>query len=90
MTTVEQIRDEINQFKARVVTATDRFVSLGHVTATQGDAFLTTVGIERPESPEVAAAREELNTLKATVRAAVEAQVSDSYSRRTALEAMGL
>lgn len=90
MTTVEQIQAEIENFKVTVVRAADNFASHGHISQAQADAFLVSVGIERPVSPEVAAAREELTALKASVRAAVEATVGDDYSRRTALSAMGL
>lgn len=90
MTTVEQIRAEIDAFKSNVVSAADAFADQGQVTRAQVEEFLTTVGIERPESPEVRQAREELAALKATVRTAVEAVVVDDYSRRVALSAMGL
>lgn len=90
MATVEDIRTEIENFKAGVVRAADRFAAQGHVTREQADTFLTNVGIERPEASEVLQAREELAALKATVRRAVEDQVGDDYSRRTALAEMGL
>jgi hypothetical protein len=90
MTTVEQIRTEIDNFKAGVVRAADNFAAQGHVSRDQVDTFLATAGIERPEAPEVTAAREELAALKAAVRSAVEQVVVDDYSRRTALSAMGL
>ena len=90
MTTVEQIAAETEQFKATVVAAVDNFARLGHVTQGQANDFLATVGIDRPESPEVRQAREALDALKASVRAAVANTVSDDYSRRTALSAMGL
>lgn len=90
MTTVEQIAAETEQFKATVITAVDNFARLGHVSQVEVDNFLATVGIDRPESPEVRQAREALDALKASVRTAVESVVSDDYSRRIALSAMGL
>ncbi len=90
MTTVEQIRAAIDEFKAAVVRATDNFVTQGHVTQDRANEFLATAGIERPESPEVTAAREELAALKASVRTAIDTVVVDDYSRRIALNAMGL
>lgn len=89
-TTAESIRTEIENFKAGVVRAADRFAAQGHVTREQADAFLAGLGIERPESAEVRAAREELAALKSAVRSAVEGTVGDDYSRRAALSAMGL
>ena len=90
MTTVEQIQAEVEAFKATVVTAVDGFVRNHHVTQVEADAFLSGLGIERPESPEVRQAREELAALKAAVREAVTSKVADDYSRRVALQAMGL
>ena len=91
MTTVEQIQAEIEQFKATVVRGVDTFVQSGYIGRVEADGFLSTVGIERPEAPEVRAAREELAALKARVRDAVAAQTgSDSYRRDRALAAFGL
>lgn len=89
MTTVEQIRAEIEQFKSTVITGVDQFVEAGHITSGDGDTFLASVGIERPESAEVRAAREELAALKASVRDAVVAR-TDGYQRETALRTLGL
>lgn len=89
MTTAAEIRAEIERFKTTVVTGVDRFVSQGHITQTDGDNFLATVGIERPEAPEVRAAREELAALRNTVRRAVEDRTT-GYQRDEALRVLGL
>lgn len=91
MTTVEQIRAEIEQFESTVVAGVDRLAVEGHITRTEADGFLSTVGIERPESAEVRAAREELATLKSTVRNAIVAQTAgDQWRRDEALRRFGL
>lgn len=90
MATVQDIQNEIAQFKATVVSGVDSFVRQGHITSTEGDTFLATVGIDRPEDPEVTAARRELDALKARVRDAVTSRVGDSYRRDTALRTLGL
>lgn len=91
MTTVEQIRTEIEQFKATVVSGVDSLASQGHISQPEADAFLSTVGIERPESAEVRAARAELTALKDQVREAVRIQTAgDSYRQSEALRRLGL
>lgn len=89
MTTVQEIQAQTEQFKATVVQTLDGFARQGHVSTDEVDAFLASVGIERPEAPEVREAREELNALRTAVQAAVEAKVT-GRDRDYALNAMGL
>lgn len=90
MTTVEQIRAEIDTFKATVVQTLDNFAGQGYTTTDSVNELLTEVGIARPEAPEVRQAREELTALKAAVRDAVTARTPNELYRRSALEALGL
>lgn len=90
MTTVEQITAEIDAFKATVVRALDGFAAQSYTTTDAVNELLAEVGIERPESPEVRQAREELAALKDAVRTAVANRVTSELYRRSALEAMGL
>lgn len=90
MTTVEQIRAEIETFKATVVRALDGYAAQGYTTTDSVNELLAEVGIDRPEAPEVAAAREELTELKASVRRAVTARTPNALYRSEALAALGL
>lgn len=90
MTTVEQIRTEIDAFKANTVRVLDGFAAQGYTTTESVNDLLAQVGIERPEAPEVSQAREELAALKTSLRNAVTAKVENSYYRSTALRELGL
>lgn len=90
MTTVEQIRAEIEAFKAHTVSVLDGFAAQGYTNTAAVNELLTEVGIERPEAPEVRQAREELAALKSSVRAAVENREADQFRRNTVLRELGL
>lgn len=90
MTTVEQIRAEIDTFKANAVQVLDGFAAQGYTNTDAVNELLAEVGIDRPEAPEVREAREELAALKASLRAAVVARTPNALHRSEALGALGL